>query len=95
MRPMLKKLFLVFLLCTNLGRAELPRDAVILEDIGDVLRLMPIFVGIVSLGIRDYRGMGELAIGSLVTQGVIYEVKNIFRMPTRGGVCALCQTPLL
>ncbi|CRF46689.1 putative [Helicobacter heilmannii] len=78
MRPMLKKLFLVLLLCANLGRAELSRDAVVLEDIGDVLRLMPIFVGVVSLGIRDYRGMGELAIGSLVTQGVIYEVKNIF-----------------
>ncbi|BCZ19574.1 acidPPc domain-containing protein/PAP2 family protein [Helicobacter sp. NHP19-012] len=81
MHPMLKKLsrlFAVFLLFSNLGRAEISRDAVILEDIGDVLRLMPIFVGVVSLGMRDYRGMGELAIGSLVTQGVIYEVKNIF-----------------
>ncbi|WP_205426643.1 phosphatase PAP2 family protein [Helicobacter suis] len=79
---MLKKISrigLVFLLCTRLVQAEISEGAKVLEDIGDVLRLMPIFVGVVSLGMRDYRGMGELAVGSLVTQGVIYGIKNAFQ----------------
>ncbi|GMB92536.1 acidPPc domain-containing protein/PAP2 family protein [Helicobacter bizzozeronii] len=77
---MLKKVVRVgcaLLLCVRLGQAE-SQEAKILEDIGDVLRLMPIFVGVVSLGMRDYRGMAELAVGSFVTQGVIYGVKEIF-----------------
>ncbi|CCF79819.1 putative [Helicobacter bizzozeronii CCUG 35545] len=66
------------LLCVRLGQAE-SQEAKILEDIGDVLRLMPIFVGVVSLGMRDYRGLGELAVGSFVTQGVIYGIKGAFQ----------------
>ncbi|PAF52424.1 phosphatase PAP2 family protein [Helicobacter sp. 13S00477-4] len=45
------------------------------EKFGDVFRLLPVFVGVVSLGMEDYRGLGELALGSLVTQGVIEGVK--------------------
>ncbi|WP_104695909.1 phosphatase PAP2 family protein [Helicobacter salomonis] len=69
---------LILLFCTRLECAPSAREAKILEDIGDVLRLMPVFVGVVSLGMRDYRGMGELALGSLVTQAVIYGVKDAF-----------------
>ncbi|WP_205439194.1 phosphatase PAP2 family protein [Helicobacter suis] len=94
---MLKKISrigLVFLLCTRLVQAEISEGAKVLEDIGDVLRLMPIFVGVVSLGMRDYRGMGELAVGSLVTQGVIYEIKNVFQSAhDRGANVAFAKRP--
>nr|WP_324725848.1 phosphatase PAP2 family protein [Helicobacter felis] len=70
---------LALLLCVRLEGAPSAQEVEVLEDIGDVLRLMPIFVGVVSLGMRDYRGMAELAVGSLVTQGVIYGIKGAFQ----------------
>ncbi|SQH71116.1 phosphatase PAP2 family protein [Helicobacter mustelae] len=74
----MKKLFLAFLLTFQISHAmEEQRDA--FQQIGDVLRLMPIFVGVVSLGMRDYRGFGELALGALATQGVIQIMKFSFQ----------------
>ncbi|MDO7252469.1 phosphatase PAP2 family protein [Helicobacter cappadocius] len=48
------------------------------ERFGDVFRLLPVFVAVVSLGMKDYRGFAELAVGSLVTQGIIEGVKRSF-----------------
>ncbi|WP_104713641.1 phosphatase PAP2 family protein [Helicobacter cetorum] len=71
--------FLSLLLCSHtLESKPLSEGAYILEEIGDVLRFLPIFVGTVSLAMRDYRGLGELAIGTLVSQGVIYGIKGAF-----------------
>ncbi|WP_253248284.1 phosphatase PAP2 family protein [Helicobacter sp. 12S02634-8] len=55
------------------------------ERFGDVFRLLPVFVGVVSLGMEDYRGFGELALGSLVTQGVIEGVKRGFDAAHKNG----------
>ncbi|PAF49631.1 hypothetical protein BKH41_01705 [Helicobacter sp. 12S02232-10] len=55
------------------------------EKFGDVFRLLPVFVGVVSLGMEDYRGFGELALGSLVTQGVIEGVKWGFYAAHKNG----------
>lgn len=48
------------------------------ERFGDIFRLLPVFVSVVSLGMEDYRGFAELAVGSLVTQGIIEGVKWSF-----------------
>lgn len=42
---------------------------------GDVFRLLPVFVAVVSIGMEDYRGFGELVAGSLATQGTIEIIK--------------------
>ncbi|PAF43643.1 hypothetical protein BJI48_04740 [Helicobacter sp. 11S02596-1] len=55
------------------------------QRFGDVFRLLPVFVGVVSLGMEDYRGFGELALGSLVTQGVIEGVKRGFDAAHKNG----------
>lgn len=71
----MKKLFLAFILTINLSYAQ--RDNAF-EQLGDVLTLMPLFVGVVSLGMEDYRGFGELALGTLATQTTIEILKKSF-----------------
>lgn len=70
----MKKIFLIFLLYINLTYAK--NNA--FEQLGDVLTLMPLFVGVVSLGMEDYRGFGELALGTLATQATIEVLKRSF-----------------
>ncbi len=83
----LKGLFLSLLLWVYPLRSEpINEGAYILEEIGDVLRFLPIFVGTVSLAMRDYRGLGELAVGTLVTQGVIYTLKELLAPPIKMGL---------
>ncbi|STP04983.1 phosphatase PAP2 family protein [Helicobacter acinonychis] len=82
----LKGLFLSLLLCLYpLESKPLSNGAYVLEEIGDVLRFLPIFVGTVSLAMRDYRGLGELAVGTLVTQGVIYGIKGALSSAHKNG----------
>ncbi|PAF54591.1 hypothetical protein BKH42_01280 [Helicobacter sp. 13S00482-2] len=64
---------IVWSACSNIAVA---RDD--FERFGDVFRLLPVFVAVVSLGMKDYRGFTELAVGSLVTQGIIEGVKWSF-----------------
>lgn len=53
---------------------------------GDTFRLLPVFVAIVSIGMRDYRGFGELATGSLVAQGTIEAIKYGFETAHKKGL---------
>lgn len=48
------------------------------EQVGDVLTLMPAFVGVVVLAIEDYRGFGELALGTLISQTTVEILKRSF-----------------
>lgn len=62
-----KGFFLILFLWVYFLRSELINEGVyILEEIGDVFRFLFIFVGMVSLVMRDYRGLGELVVGILV-----------------------------
>lgn len=74
---LMKKIIFVLIIswsfCTNTISAK---DD--FERFGDIFRLLPVFVGVVSLGMQDYRGFAELAVGSLVTQGIIEGVKWSF-----------------
>ncbi len=82
----LKGLFLSLLLWMHpLESKPLNNGAYVLEEIGDVLRFLPIFVGTFSLAMHDYRGLGELAVGTLVTQGVIYGIKEAFSNAHKNG----------
>lgn len=38
------------------------------EEFGDAMRLLPLYVAIVSVAIEDYEGVGQLALGTLSTQ---------------------------
>lgn len=47
---------------------------------GDVFMLLPLYVGVISIGIKDYEGLAQLAIASGVTQGVIEATKRSFEL---------------
>ncbi len=79
---MLKKIILAFLLCAHYAHAQ--RDNAF-EQLGDVLTLMPLFVGVVSLGFEDYRGFGELALGTIATQASIEALKRGFEYAHKKG----------
>ncbi|AFI05750.1 phosphatase PAP2 family protein [Helicobacter cetorum] len=82
----LKSLFFSLLLWVcPLESKPLNEGAYILQEIGDVLRFLPIFVGTVSLAMRDYRGFGELAVGTLAAQTVIYGIKGAFSAAHKNG----------
>lgn len=70
---MIKRLCVVVIFSINLAYANRV-DA--FEQVGNVLTLMPIFVGVVSLGMEDYVGLGQLALGTLLTQGSIEVIKR-------------------
>ena len=79
----MKRLLLIFLICFQFNQAAQRNSA--FEQLGDVLTLMPLFVGVVSLGIEDYRGFGELALGTLLTQGSIEILKRSFEYAHKKG----------
>lgn len=78
----MKKAFLIALLCCQLFGAR--RDNPF-EQVGDVLTLMPLFVSVVVLGMEDYRGFGELALGTLVSQATIEVTKRGFAWAHKKG----------
>lgn len=79
----MKKLLLIIILATSINSKINAQDY--FQQFGDVFRLLPVFVGVVSLGMEDYRGLGELALGSLVTQGVIEGIKWGFYYANKEG----------
>ncbi len=70
----MKKFIIILFLIPQLSFAA-QRDSVF-EQIGDVLALMPIFVGVASLSIEDYWGLGQLALGTALAQGSIELIKH-------------------
>lgn len=78
----MKKILLAFFCILQLNHAQRENT---FEQIGDVLTLMPIFVGVVSLGMEDYRGFGELMLGTLVTQTSIEVLKKSFEYAHKKG----------
>ncbi|WP_269843697.1 phosphatase PAP2 family protein [Helicobacter anatolicus] len=78
----MKKIFFILLCIIQFNYAQ-RNDA--FEKIGDVLTLMPIFVGVVSLGIEDYRGFGELMLGAISTQASIEIIKRSFEYAHKKG----------
>ena len=81
---MLKKIIFALLLVCTLTATD--REKSTFQATGDVLRLLPIFVGVVSLIAKDYRGVGQLVAGSLAGQGVIEIVKRGFEALHKNGV---------
>ncbi|MWV61178.1 phosphatase PAP2 family protein [Helicobacter saguini] len=46
------------------------------EKLGDILTLAPVGAFIVSIGIKDYEGAWQVALGSLATQGAVELIKR-------------------
>ncbi|MDU7693360.1 MAG: phosphatase PAP2 family protein [Helicobacter sp.] len=55
------------------------------EQLGDVLTLMPAFVGVVTIGIEDYDGALDLALGSISTQISIEIIKRSLEFAHKKG----------
>lgn len=69
----MKRLFLAFILLFNLAYSHRNNA---FEQVGDVLTLMPAFIGVISLGMEDYIGFGQLALGTILTQSSIEIIKR-------------------
>lgn len=48
------------------------------EQFGDVFRLLPVYVMVVSVAMEDYEGVGQLALGTLGTQLAVEGLKYTF-----------------
>ena len=72
-RLCVRGLFCVFMLCFSTS-ANAARENQF-EQFGDVFRLLPLYVMVVSVAMEDYEGVGELALGTLSTQLVVEGIK--------------------
>ena len=79
----LARLVLIVLLLCNLRELAAKSD---FEKLGDVLTLAPLAVLVVSLGLKDYEGVVQLAAGALATQGTIELIKRGYAFAHASGV---------
>lgn len=73
----MKKLSLALLCAFSLYGSAQARDNQF-EEFGDAMRLLPLYVAIVSVAIEDYEGVGQLALGTLSTQLATEGSKALF-----------------
>ena len=58
------------------GAFGFAQDRTRFEQFGDAFRFLPLYVMVVSVAIEDYKGAGELALGTLTTQVAVEGIKK-------------------
>lgn len=73
----IRTLFLGFALCVSINQAQ-AKDFDAFTLYGDIFQFLPVMAGIVSMAKQDWRGLGELAIGTGSVLAATYAIKYSF-----------------
>lgn len=73
-----KRIFFILLLALSLNQQIQAKDKSAFQIYGDIFQFLPLFAATYSLAIQDYKGLGQLAIGTGSTLAVTLASKYTF-----------------
>lgn len=85
MTKRLRCAFLLFLFSSLLFLQNLNAKENRFEAFGDLFRLMPLYVAIVTISIQDWKGLAQLSLGTLATQLTSEGIKSLNEWYARKG----------